>query len=479
VEKIIFFFASIRWQDVLDISLNGYILFRFYVLFRGTNAFRVLMGIATLWFLQRISVSLGLVVTSWFVQGIIALAALIIIVVFRNEIRAVLQVRNLRSILWGFPRAGGAQTPVEMIVDSAFELSRRKIGALVVLPGKEDLAEAAHGGIRWNGLLSKEMILSIFWPDNPVHDGAIIIDGNAVIEVGAILPLSHRQDLPSFYGTRHRAAAGLAEATDALVIAVSEERGSISVAKGHDIRVVEGREELAWILERHLGIALPGHRGLRRQKIELGAAALVSFLFIGGVWLSFTHGQDTLTTLDIPVEFMRRDPGFEIIRASANTVRLELGGSLTLLRSIRPEQVKVQVDLSKGAAGANPFTITSKEVSLPPGVSLKSVMPPVVDVTLDVVIRKDLPVQVDWAGTMRPNLILSEVTVSPERVQVTGPKRILDTITTLYTEKIYVDDLERSGTVTAQISFGHASLRLAPGARDRVTVDFLVKERVT
>jgi diadenylate cyclase len=86
---------------------------------------------------------------------------------------------------------------------------------------------------------------------------------------------------------------------------------------------------------------------------------------------------------------------------------------------------------------------------------------------------------VDWAGTMRPNLILSEVTVSPERVQVTGPKRILDTITTLYTEKIYVDDLERSGTVTAQISFGHTSLRLAPGARDRVTVDFLVKERVT
>jgi len=138
VEKAILFFSSIRWQDVLDITLNGYILFRLYVIFRGTNAFRVLMGIALLWFLQRISSSLGLVVTSWFVQGILAVAAIIIIVVFRNEIRAVLQAKNFRSIFWGFPRTS-IQTPVQMIVDSVFELARIRTGALIVLPGNEDL----------------------------------------------------------------------------------------------------------------------------------------------------------------------------------------------------------------------------------------------------------------------------------------------------------------------------------------------------
>jgi diadenylate cyclase len=477
VEKIILFFSSIRWQDVLDIALNGYILFRLYVLFRGTNAFRILIGIALLWFLQRISVSLGLVVTSWFVQGIIALAALIIIVVFRNEIREVLQARSVRSIFWGFPRAG-TLTPVEILVESAFEMARRRIGALIVLPGSEDLSDAAHGGIRWQGLISKEMIMSIFWPDNPVHDGAIIIEGNAVTEVGAILPLSRRQDLPSFYGTRHRAAAGLAEATDALAIVVSEERGTISVAKGQEFSVVVGREKFARILERHLGISVTPEKGRIKEKIELGAAALVSFLFIAGVWLSFTHGQDTLITLDIPVEFMRRDPGLEITGTSANAVRLELSGSLTLLRSIRPEQVKVQVDLSKGSAGSNLFTITPKEVALPPGISLRSVNPPFVDVTLDVVIGKDLPVQVDWAGKLPQDLILTQVKVSPERIQVTGPKKILDTVTTLYTEKVFVDDLERSGTLNSQILLSPASLKLASGARDRVTVEFVVKEKV-
>jgi diadenylate cyclase len=476
VEKLILFFSTIRWQDVLDITLNGYILFRLYVLFRGTNAFRVLMGIGLLWFLQRISASLGLVVTSWFVQGILALAALIIIVVFRNEIRAVLQTRNLRSIFWGFPRAR-TQTPVEIIAESALELARRRIGALIVFPGSEDLSERAHGGIPWQGVVSKEMIMSIFWPDNPVHDGAVIIRGNTVIETGVILPLSHRHDFPSYFGTRHRAAAGLAETTDALVIVVSEERGTVSVAKGADIRVAGGKEELTWHLERHLGIASPQQKGLKRQEIELTAAGLISLIFIAGVWLSFTHGQDTLITLDVPVEYTRRDPGMEIIGTSANALRMELSGSLTLLRSIRPEQVKVQVDLSKGAPGPNPFTITPKEVSLPPGVSLRSVTPPAVEVTLDVSIRKDLPVQVDWAGKMRRDLMLTQVKVSPDTVQVVGPKKILDAVTTLYTEKVSVDTMEKSGTVSAQILLSPASLKLGPGVRERVTIEFVVKER--
>jgi len=476
VEKAILFLSSIRWQDVLDITLNGYILFRLYVLFRGTNAFRVLMGIALLWFLQRISSSLGLVVTSWFVQGILAVAAIIIIVVFRNEIRSVLQAKNLRSIFWGFPRPS-VQTPVQIVVDSVFELARMRTGALIVLPGNEDLSEATHSGIRWRGLVSKEMILSIFWPDNPVHDGAIVIQGNEVAEVGVILPLSHRQDLPSYYGTRHRAAAGLAETTDALALVVSEERGNITVAKGSEIRTVREEGDLSKILEEHIGISTVQQKGMKKEKLELAAAALISFLFITGVWLSFTRGLDTLITLDIPVEYMKRDPGLEIIDASVNTVRLELSGSGALLKTIKPDQVKVQVDLGKVTAGTSSFTITSRDVSLPPGVTLRSVRPPVIDVTLDVLTRKELPVQVDWAGKMPPGLILTEAKTTPERMQVTGPKRILDRVSTLYTEKVYVDNMEKSGALTSQIVLNPASLKLAPGGRERVIIDYKVKEK--
>ncbi|MBN2122878.1 MAG: diadenylate cyclase, partial [Deltaproteobacteria bacterium] len=161
MENLATFLSGIRWQDIVDVALNSYIIFRLYVLFRGTNAFRVLIGIALLWFFQRMAVSLGLVVTSWVFQAITAAAALIIIVVFRNEIRSVLQVRGLKGLFWGVP--GRSQdTPMEAIVAAAFDMARSRTGALIVIPGKEDLRETVHSGIPWQGLISKEMIESIF-----------------------------------------------------------------------------------------------------------------------------------------------------------------------------------------------------------------------------------------------------------------------------------------------------------------------------
>ena len=103
MDALISFLSTIRWQDIVDVVLNSYILFRLYVLFRGTNVIRVIAGIALLWIFQRLAAGMGLIVTSWAMQGIIAGAALIIIIVFRNEIRNVLQAKNIRAILWGFP----------------------------------------------------------------------------------------------------------------------------------------------------------------------------------------------------------------------------------------------------------------------------------------------------------------------------------------------------------------------------------------
>ena len=314
------FLSSIRWQDIVDITLNSYILFRLYILFRGTNVFRVITGILILWFFQRVAFALGLIVTSWVMQGFTAVAALIIIIVFRNEIRSVLQAKNLRGILWGFSQKTG-NTPIEILVDSIFELALRNCGALIVLPGKEDLRGFVKGGIPWHGLISKEMISSIFWHDNPVHDGAAVIQGNQVTEVGVILPLSNRENLPtfyrdklpSFYGTRHRAALGLAETTDALTIVVSEERGDVLVAKGSKIKKVHGKADLTSQLQEHLGVSATGGKYQRKIKFEVVAAALASFLLIAGVWFSFSQGRDTLITLETPIKYIKQNPGMEIL----------------------------------------------------------------------------------------------------------------------------------------------------------------------
>lgn len=473
--NLLSFFSSIRWQDIVDISLNSYILFRFYILFRGTNAFRVLIGITFLWFFQRLAFSLGLIITSWAIQGITAVAALIIIVVFRNEIRSVLQAKNFKTILWGFSQKT-ITSPVEIIAESVFELARKHTGALIVFPANEDIEDVVQSGIPWRGVVSKEMILSIFWHDNPVHDGAAIIHKDRITEVACILPLSHKNDLPSYYGTRHRAALGLSEATDAMVVVVSEERGTVSVAKKSKIYSVNRKEDLERQLEEHLGERPKPQHDQRKEKLRISFAALISFLFIVGVWFSFSRGLETLINFETPVEYMNRNSGVEIIDTSVNSVTLNLSGSGSLIKSIRPEQVKVKIDLGKATVGKNSFVITDENVSLPPGILLKRVTPPVVDVTLGIPVVKEVPIQVDWTGKLPKQLILEKVKINPGRIALIGGNRILDRISTVYTEKIYLDNIFASDTITVKLALS-PSVKTAPGSSDTVTVDYVVKKR--
>jgi uncharacterized protein (TIGR00159 family) len=470
------FLAHFRWQDLIDILLNSYILFRLYVLFRGTYVFRVLTGIALLWVFQRIAVFFGLILTSWAMQGITAVAALIIIIIFRNEIRDVLQAKNLKAILWGFPQQS-AQTPIEIIVESVNTLSKHHSGALIVFPAKEDLQDVMQSGVPWRGLVSKQMITSIFWPDNPVHDGAAIIQGNRITEVGVILPLSHRNDLPSHYGTRHRAALGLSEVTDALVIVVSEETGNVLVAKNSAITKINDDAKLVKALQEHMGITEEEPANLRKEKFEISIAALVSVLFITGMWFSISKGLDTLITLEIPLEYTKHDPEFEIVDTSVNTVRLQLGGSGALIKSVRPDQVQVRIDLGNAVIGSNIFSITQENISLPPGIFLSKVAPPVVEVTIDKTITKELPVQVDWVGKLPENIILSQLKIEPEKVEVIGGKRILGNISTLYTEKVPLDNIDRTGTITVHLALNPASLKIASGSKDRIKLTYVVKPR--
>ena len=468
--------ASLRWQDILDIALNSYILFRIYVLFRGTTTFRVLIGLALLWFTQRVAAFLGLIVTSWAIQGIMAVAALIIIIVLRNEIRSVLQAKNLKTILWGIPTRV-SQTPHEIIADSVFDLSRRQHGALLVLPGKEHLSDIVQSGLPWHGLITREMISSIFWPDNPVHDGAAIVKQDRITQVGVILPLSSRQDLPSSYGTRHRSAIGLATETDALVIVVSEETGQVITAKDGQFVHIRTRSDLIRELEAHTGILGAQIEARKQEVLKLATAGIVAVLFVMSMWFGFSRGRESLTTLDVPIEYMNRDPKMEILETSVNAVSLHLSGSGALIKSIRPETVKVRLDLSNAVAGSNTFTISTENITVPPGIILRKVTPAVVDVALDVLVIKEVPIQVDWTGRLPTDLIMTNATVTPGKTQIVGERRILKDLETVYTEKIPLDNLLQTGSININLALNPASLKVGPESEEKVTIAFIIKKR--
>lgn len=478
MKSLVVVLSSIRWQDVVDILINSYILFRVYVLFRHTNAFRILAGIASLWVIQELAASLGLILTSWALQAITAAAAIIIIVVFRNEIRTALQARNLKNFLWGSPLEEKS-SPVQVLVDTFFQMAKKRIGALVVFPGKEDLRELIHGGIPWEGRVSQEMLMSIFWPKNPVHDGAAIVEGDKVTEVGVLLPLSQRTDLPTFYGTRHRAAAGLAERSDALVVAVSEERGRVTVAKDAWIKPVGQPEEMTHILESHLGIDRQQNPAYRKREMsKLAVAGVLSLFIITAIWLGFTRGRDTVMEVDVPVEFVNRPAQYYILETSANKVHLQFHGSSAIVKSLRPEQITVRINLAKAVEGLNIFPITKENIQMPPGLFLNSVNPSTLEVTLDVPATKIVPVQVDWIGKLPDNVIITNVEVIPSEVQVVGGKTLLAGIHTFYTTPLRVDTLIQSGSLTAPLIISPASLKLADPSHERVEIRYSVVKRL-
>jgi hypothetical protein len=322
------------------------------------------------------------------------------------------------------------------------------------------------------------MIESIFWPDNPVHDGAAVIEGDRVVEVAGILPLSDRKDLPSRFGTRHRAALGLADISDALVLIVSEERGAVEIAKGGEIHDVSDPSILEDHLRSHLGLGPetdPSDMGFPGSVV---AAAALSFVIVGGIWSSLSLGVvRTLMTINAPIDYIKSDPSMEIVETSATAVNIQLSGSRALINTISPNQVKVRFDLTEAQAGRNIVTVQEDHISLPPGAKIKKIEPTSVEIMIDIRGRRKLPLQVDWEGRLPPGILLQDVKVEPAHIEVRGGRLLLDQIETVYTEKVVVDHLKASGEIQATIALSPASLKLAPLQSDQVRISFKIAPR--
>jgi YbbR domain-containing protein len=196
-----------------------------------------------------------------------------------------------------------------------------------------------------------------------------------------------------------------------------------------------------------------------------------------GVWFGFTRSHDTIIALNIPMEYVNRPSGFEILDTSADEIRVQLYGSSALIRSLRHSQVQARIDLGKGIEGKNSFHITQDNITLPPGVFLNRVEPSTIDVILDVPITREIPVQADWVGKLPEHLIMTDVTISPSTVRVVGGSKVLEKVNTIYTVPVRLDNIARSGSITAQLLITPPSLKPVPGSTDKVTVHFTLEER--
>ena len=214
-------------RDTLDILLVTLGVYWLLLLIRGTRAVQILVGLAVLLAASLASEIFQLVTLRQILDNFLGSAALIIVVLFQHDIR-----RALARVGRGFFPSVSAQQEsqmVEEVIRAAQTLAQKRVGALIVLERETSLDDEIEAGTRLDAEVTKELLISVFLPYSPIHDGAVVIQSGRIAFAGCILPLTLKGNLPEGVGTRHRAAVGITEETDALVIVVSEERASISV----------------------------------------------------------------------------------------------------------------------------------------------------------------------------------------------------------------------------------------------------------
>ena len=221
---------SVNLTDVIDILLVTLLLYALLVLLRGTRAMQMLWGILIIAGLYAFSRAADLITLSTILENLLAFLPIAIIVLFQREIRSMLAAFGSRTLLrWRSGQEVGS-APLNELALAVQALASKRIGALIAIERKDNLAAWADTGIPLDARFSYDLMLNIFIPGTPLHDGAVVLRGDTIVAASCFLPLTTRHRLSSELGTRHRAAIGLTEETDALVIVVSEETGTISLA---------------------------------------------------------------------------------------------------------------------------------------------------------------------------------------------------------------------------------------------------------
>ena len=269
-------FIPFTFIDLIDILLVALFMFGLYRMTRGTNAPYILSGIIVIYIVWVVTRALRMELLSTILSQIVSVGVIAIIIVFQPELRNFLQMigmrrKGLNFINNIFNQRHGAEPTLQPVITASIEMAASKTGALMVLAQESDLRDIIDGGITLDAQLSVALLENIFFKDAPLHDGAAVIMNNRVVAAKCILPVT-QSPVPKSYGTRHRAAIGITETSDAIVVVVSEETGGISVAFGGKIERDIAPQNLAQAISRHFVNADSG----KKQKKGRDAAKSAS-----------------------------------------------------------------------------------------------------------------------------------------------------------------------------------------------------------
>ena len=232
---------AIIWKPVIEVAILWFVIYRLLAFIKGTRAVQVLRGIVVIIIIFFLTQKLGFDVINWIFTKLFALSVIAFLIIFQPELRSGLARIGREKV---FGRIITEERVMEEVAKSASMLSKKKIGMILAIQREVNLEPYTESGVTIDSVVTSELLNTIFMPNTPLHDGGVIIHGDRIIAAGCLFPLTQSPDVSKLLGTRHRAAIGLSEETDAICVVVSEETGAVSVANAGKLTRDLDRERL-------------------------------------------------------------------------------------------------------------------------------------------------------------------------------------------------------------------------------------------
>ncbi|HVT95249.1 MAG TPA: diadenylate cyclase [Bryobacteraceae bacterium] len=366
----------LRWQTIPDFLVLTAALYILLLWANQARALRIALFVVGLHAGALAARQFDLVVAGLVLDAAAALAVVMLLVVFQPELRRAFT--RLDSALRFGPRIPtDVDSSGRAIAEALFVMAASRIGAIIVLVRNDLINEMVDGGVEISGKISQALLESIFQKTSPLHDGAVICSRRTLEKANVILPLTQRQDVPFYFGTRHRAAMGLAERCDAVVLVSSEERAEVTAMSGQEIRHLNSAADLIlWLeklgrQERQSWTEKLGRYARSNLGVKAAAAGLAALIW----FLSFVATGTTTRTIGVPVEFLNVPAGMDIADQSYNHVDVELRGKSWLMDTGRVSSAIAHFDLHDAREGVLTLHVMPRNLNLPPGIEITAVTP--------------------------------------------------------------------------------------------------------
>ncbi len=437
--------------DIFDIALISILIYIVLIWFKATASRFVLMGIIILAIIYFIARFFNMYLSAVVLQAFFAILLIAMVVIFQEELRRFFERLSVWGVLSARGRAFSEHPEVETITYALSELARKKIGALIVIRGKDPLDRHLEGGHLLDGRLSEVLLMSIFDPNSPGHDGAVIVEQGRLSKFGCHLPLSGALRDTRDLGTRHSAALGLAERSDALSIAVSEERGTISVGRDEKLTELSSASDLKEELNRFYEEKFPKtgqsnwKQWIRENSWEKALAVFLSCL----LWFVFVFQTGTLRRdLVVPIEYKNLAPDWIIEEPKKKQATVTLLGRTRAFDLLDENALNVTLDMSDIKEGQQQVNLSKDMVRRPSSLSVVALEPEKVSLTAHQLLTFEIPIEAHLTRKLGSGLRLVQVEISPEKISITIPSKYGGGSLRVRTEPI---DLARI-TVTTTVS---------------------------